>query len=428
MAFEPVQIGAHTNMCLYTCPVVDLKAVVDISAPEARRIALSAQGFGGRASSRSPTVGRIDALITHLGALQIDSVNAVARSHYLPIFSRLGPYERSKLDASTSERQSTFEYWGHQASLLPVDLWPAMRWRMDRYRTRALQVADEPSVEGRVARLNRERPGYVDLVLGEVRDRGPLAAGELSDPGKSAGPWWGWSDGKLALEYLFATGEVTVAGRKGFTRQYDLPERVIAPNALSTSPLPVEDAQRMLLMRAAAALGVATVRDLADYYRMRFDVVGERVLELVAEGQLLPARVDGWGERAYLHAGAEAPARSSAQALLSPFDSLVWDRARTERIFGFRYRLEIYTPAARRVYGYYVLPLLVGGRLVARVDVRANRPASVLEVSGVFAEPGCATAKLAFAALTEIERLRNWLELDRLEIGVRGDLAPLLKV
>ncbi len=399
---------------------------VELSAAEGRRIAVAAQGFDGASRSGPPGPRRIDALIDRLGAIQIDSVNAVARSHYLPIFSRIGPYPRGDFDEAAARRRSVFEYWGHQASFLPIDLWPAMRWRMDRYRARALQVADEPSVEGRVARLHRERPGYVQAVLNEIRDRGPLAAGELSDPGRGAGPWWGWSDGKLALEYLFSTGDVTVAARKSFTRQYDLSERVIGPSTRSLVPLRAEDAQRILVLRASTALGVATVRDLSDYYRMRVDDTRERVGELVDEGKLLPARVEGWRESAYLDPNARLPARSTAQALLSPFDSLVWDRARTERIFDFRYRLEIYTPVTKRIHGYYVLPLLVGGRLVGRVDVRANRAARILEIPGAFAEPKCATANVGDAARTEIDSLRRWLDLDTVAVGHCGDLAPFL--
>ena len=269
-----------------------------LSLAEARRIALAAQGFGGRRPAR-PGARAVERLAGRLGAVQIDSVNAVVRSHYLPAFSRLGPYDRTHLDTLAHRRRRLFEYWGHEASLMPVELHPLLRWRMDRYARAAPSGDPEGSGDSRMVRLAREHPGYVQAVLDEVADRGPLAAAELSEPGTARGPWWGWADGKVALEYLFTSGRLAIAGRRGFTRLYDLAERVIPAGVLALSTPRPEDAQRALVELAARALGPATVADLADYFRIGKAEARRRAQELVDEGVLAPVAVDGWREQAY---------------------------------------------------------------------------------------------------------------------------------
>ncbi|HEX2699598.1 MAG TPA: crosslink repair DNA glycosylase YcaQ family protein [Acidimicrobiales bacterium] len=363
----------------------------------------------------------LKSVAARLGVVQIDSVNVVVRSHYLPFFSRLGGYPRATLDLVTGVHRDLFEYWGHEASFLPVDLQPALRWRMARASTAAW---------GRMRRIQRERPGYVECVLDEVRDRGPLAASELSEGGSAVGPWWGWADGKTALEWLFWAGEVTSAGRRrSFERVYDLPARVL-PAAVLAAPTPAEeDAHRTLLEQAARALGVASARDLADYYRMSIDDVRPRVAELVEHGVLVPVAVGDHPPPWYLHAGARRPRRAAARALLSPFDSLIWNRVRTERLFGMRYRLEVYTPVSKRVHGYYVLPFLLGDDLVARVDLKADRAGRRLLVQAAWAEPDVDTATVAGALAAELRLMADWLDLE-LDVAVavdRGDLAPALR-
>lgn len=386
------------------------------SAARARRLALGAQGF---ADPRPP--GRVDRrharrLVERLGAIQIDSVNVLVRSQELPLFARLGPHRRDLLP-SLAAAGELFEYWGHEASLLPVELFPLLRWRMDAAHERASQ---------RLRLLFRDRPDYIEAVFEEVRDRGPLAAGELSDPGAKSGPWWGWRHGKQALEFLFWTGRVSARRRASFERVYDLTERIVPARALD-APVPAPDeAKKTLLVRAARALGIGTARDLADYFRG--DVVESRSLlaELVEDGRLVPAEVEGWRDPAYVHPEATIPRRVDARALLSPFDSLVWERARTERIFGFRYRLEIYTPAPKRVYGYYVLPFLLGDALVARVDLKADRKASTLRVRGVFAEGGCSPVDIAGPLAAELALMAGWLDFEQVTVDDHGDVASAL--
>ncbi|MGI8684029.1 MAG: winged helix-turn-helix domain-containing protein, partial [Acidimicrobiales bacterium] len=336
-------------------------------------------------------------------------------SHYLPFFARLGPYDRQALDLAHGKKQrDLFEYWGHEASLLPLALQPALRWRMERASTTAW---------GRMRRIERDRPGYVQAVLDEVRDRGPLAAGELTDGGTAVGPWWGWAEGKTALEWLFYAGEVTSAGRRrSFERVYDLPERVL-PAAVLAAPTPaVGDAQRLLVEQAARALGVASLRHLADYYRMAADDVRSRVTELVEQGTLLPVVVGDAVAPWFLHTAARRPRRVDARALLSPFDSLVWERARTEALFGFRYRIEVYTPAPKRVHGYYVLPFLLGDALVARVDLKADRATGTLLVQAAWSEPGADAVHVARELAAELALMASWLELDAVVVAERGDL------
>lgn len=352
--------------------------------------------------------------------LQIDSVNVLTRAHYLPGFSRLGSYSRPLLDRMAFRDRELFEYWGHEASLLPIALHPLLRWRMRR-------AEQQFETWGRMARLARERPGYVEHVYAVVRDRGPVTAGELAaEEPRSVENWgWNWTDAKLALEFLFWCGRIATANRANFERHYDIAERVI-PAAVLAQPTPTEaEAHRELLALATQALGVATVSDLADYFRIRTPLARPRVAELVEAGRLEPVTVRGWRQPAYLVAGATLPRRTARRALLAPFDPLVWERDRTERLFGFRYRIEIYVPAERRVHGYYVLPFLLGERLVARVDLKADRTAGRLLVQSAWAEPDAPPETVGELA-AELQDMAGWLGLDDVVVRPRGDLVGAL--
>ncbi|MDQ6649901.1 MAG: winged helix DNA-binding domain-containing protein [Actinomycetota bacterium] len=385
----------------------------ELSPARARRIALTAQGFADPRPTGRPDRRHLRRVLGRTGLFQLDSVNVLVRSHYLPLYSRLGPYPRDLLDRAAYADHELFEYWGHEASLLPVELHPLLRWRMARAQTWK-----------RMAQVAKERPEFLARVLAQVSDAGPLGVADLVDGGRRGGSWWGWSDGKNALEWLFWTGQVTTAGRRGFERLYDLPERVL-PAAVLAAPTPTEEeAHRGLLRVAARALGVATALDLADYFRLKSPLARPRIAELVESGELVPVSVWGWRAPAYLDPGARVPHRVDARALLSPFDSLVWERDRTERLFGFRYRIEIYVPAARRLHGYYVLPFLLGDRLVARVDLKSDRAAGTLLVQAVYAEPGADPAAVASALAVELRSMAGWLGLDRVAVTGRGDLAP----
>lgn len=393
-----------------------------LSVKQARRLALAAQGFTQR---RPAEVQRrhVRAMLERLGVLQIDSVNALVRSHYLPLFSRLGTYPLAMLEEaawSSGRQRRLFEYWGHEASLLPLELYPLMRWRMRR-------ASEGRGIYQQLARFGREQQPVIRRVLDAVRDQGALGAGSLSSREERAGPWWDWSAEKYALEWLFAAGEVTVAGRRGFERLYDLPERVLPPSMLAGAEPDEPEAQRRLLLHSARALGVATEKDLRDYFRFEPGDSKARLAELVEEGALLPVRVQGWQAQAYCPADAVIPRKVAASALLSPFDSLVWERARTERLFDFRYRLEIYTPQHKRVYGYYVLPFLFGERLVARVDLRAERAGGQLVVHAVHDEtPGPDEA--AWSMLAErLDEMADWLGLQRVTVHCRRPSGVRLK-
>jgi len=381
-------------------------------------MALAAQGL---AASR-PT-GRVDLrhlrrVFSRVGAVQIDPINVVERAHHLTLYSRLGPHERDLLWRAYQERRELMEYWAHAACFLPVEDYPLFRHRMQAARP-----------WGEVQRLERGRPGYLEAVLEEVRRRGPLAADELEDPGERHTPYWstGWTAGKLALEWLFVTGRLVVAERRGLVRRYDLPERVI-PREYLEAPAPSRaEAQRRLLLRAARSLGVGTAADLAGYYMLPIKEARPAVEALAAEGSLDRVAVEGWREPAYRHPEAEAPRRVQATALLCPFDSLIWDRRRTARLFGFDYRAEIYTPAAKRTWGYYVFPFLVGEHLVGRVDLKADRPRRVLRVPGAFLEAGADAAAVVPALAEELRLMAGWLGLEGVEVGERGGLAGPLR-
>ncbi len=321
--------------------------------------------------------------------------------------------------------RNLFEYWGHMASLLPMEFHPLLRWRMA-----AFERMERG--HGAIRRLRKRRPGFVESVMNEVADRGPISAGELSDGGRARGGWWGWSDGKIALEWLFAAGKVCTATRRGFERLYDLPERVLPRNILAARTPDREDAQRALLSIAARAMGVATERDLCDYFRIGLQPGKRRIAELVESGELIPVKVEGWTTAAFVERHARWPRKLHAQALLSPFDSLIWERSRTERVFDFHYRIGIYTPSAQRQHGYYVLPFLLGDRLVARVDLKSDRATRTLRVLAAYAEPSAKTATVAEAdvaeaMMRELQALASWLGLEQLAVTRRGNLAPRLR-
>lgn len=392
-----------------------------LSLSEARPLALAAQGFATASAAAKPA--RVKALTERLGVLQIDSVNALVRSHYLPLFSRLGNYPMDWLDQQawgSGRQRSLFEYWGHEASLLPMQLYPLLRWRMRR-------AAAGQGIYRQLAEFGRQQQPLIRQVLQTVREHGALGAGSLGKRAQKAGPWWDWSAEKHALEWLFAAGEVTVASRRGFERLYDLPDRVL-PGAILNQPEPDEPAaQRQLLLHAARALGLATEQDLRDYFRMDTADTRLRLAELSESGELQAVQVEGWRYSAWCPGELKVPRGLKPTALLSPFDSLIWARERTERLFGFRYRLELYTPAAKRVYGYYVLPFLYAGQLVGRVDLRAERAHGRLAVHAVHEEAAGMSTEALLALGQQLRTLADWLGLERIQLNCRRPEAQRLR-
>jgi hypothetical protein len=382
-------------------------ARAELSLEQARRVAIAAQAFGPR-SEAAPGAAVLMRAIRRLGALQIDSVNVLVRSHYLPLFSRLGPYSRPLFErlAYGGARRTLFEYWGHEASLLPLELYPLFEWRRERARS-------GEGTWGSIARVAREQPELVRAVERQIEERGPLGAGDLDGYRRTGEPWWGWNDHKRAIEYLFWSGRVTTATRRNFERIYDLVERVLPSELLARRAGDAAGQRRELVRIAAAALGVAGERDLRDYFRLSPADGRAAARELVEAGELLPVRLEGAREPYYLSKDARVPRSIEAAALLSPFDSLIWERRRTEALFGFRFRLEIYTPAHKRVHGYYVLPFLLNDRIVARVDLKSDRAAAALQVRALHVEPGVSRRSALTPLRAELERLAAWLELDR---------------
>jgi uncharacterized protein YcaQ len=394
-----------------------------LSRAQARRIALAAQGFLDR-SHATPTMRTFARTLERTGVLQVDSVNVLQRAHYMPLYSRMGPYDVDLLRRAAETRpRRVVEYWAHVQALMPVELWPVMRHRMARYRDGRHKwwgtvVTDD----------------LTESLLAEIADRGASTARDLDDglPRAKDNWGWNWSTTRRALDYLFMVGDVAIAGRNSqFEIRYDLPERVI-PREHLDAPTPTEaEAHLELVRRAARSHGVATARDLADYYRMRlqpkpgFHAAQDAIDELVASGELLPVRVEGVSRPAYLHRDARVPRRVAARALLSPFDPVVWERERTEALFEFFYRIEIYTPVEKRVHGYYVLPFLLGDRIVGRVDLKADRKVGLLLAKAAYAEPG-APADTAAELAAELEQLAGWLGLHTVVVEPHGDLAPAL--
>ena len=389
-----------------------------LSAPQARRIALASQGFLDPAHAR-PTMRTVLRAISRTMVLQIDSVNVLRRAHYMPLFSRIGAYDTALLHrAAEQPPRRVVEYWAHVAAFMPVDLWPVMRHRMRQYADQGHAWMGLP-----------ERRELVTSLKAELTERGASTSRDLDDglPRKKEHWGWNWSETKKALEYLFLAGEVAVAGRTPqFERLYDLPERVIPLEHLDAPTPSVEDAHRELVRRAARAHGVGTVADLADYFRMGLTETRTAVRDLVEAGELVPVEVEGWRAAAYLHRDARLPRRVGARALLSPFDPVVWERSRTEALFGFRYRIEIYVPEHRRVHGYYVLPFLLRDRLVARVDLKADRASGRLVVRGTYTEPDAPLDTIEQLA-AELSGLAGWLELDSVTVEPRGDGARALE-
>jgi uncharacterized protein YcaQ len=398
----------------------------DLSASEARRLALASLGFGVPRPARAGAA-HVRATAARLGAIQIDSVNVLARAHYLPTFSRYGPYPAPALDDLAHGRRELFEYWGHAACFLPIDLYPLLRWRMD------IQVAAWSQV-------GRRKGAYIESVFRELQARGPLAASELSNGGKSTGPWWGWSDGKEALELLFRQGRVAVAGRRNFERLYDVPERVIPRSTLDAPAVAPDEARKALLVRAARAMGVGTAKDIAQYFHIdawwdRLTVKGLRKPgdsarlfdELVEDRRLERVAVAEWKQPAYTVPGARIPRRVDVRAIVSPFDPVMWERKWTRAVFGFDYQIEIYVPAPKRIHGYYVLPFLLGDRFAARVDLKADRKTSTLIVHAAYVERGRDARIVAEALALELRTMAAWLSLESFAVGLKGDLARPLK-
>jgi uncharacterized protein YcaQ len=386
-----------------------------LSLEEARRRALAAQGLTEPRPRGEVGPAHVRRTVDRLGLVQLDSVQVLVRSHYLPVFSRLGPYDRGHLDRLAYRDRVLFEYWGHEASLLPVRLHPLLRWRMARPAWPA------------VAALLRARPDAAEAVLRRIDAEGPLTASDVGgDPRQ--GSWWGWGPTKHVLEWLFRTGRLTAADRRGFERVYDRAERVLPREVLDAPTPSPDDARRELLLLSAKALGVATARELADYYRLHKPTARALVEGLAAEGRLRRVRVEGVPHDAFLLPDAPpAPRRVAARALLAPFDPLVFERDRTERLFGFRYRLEIYVPAGRRVFGYYVLPFLLDDALVARVDLKADRAREALVVRAAHLEPGRDAERVAEALAAELADMARWLALPRVVVERRGVLAAPLR-
>jgi hypothetical protein len=397
-----------------------------MSVAQARRVALAAQGFLDKPHS-TPTMRTFQRTLNRTGVLQVDSVNVLQRAHYMPLYSRMGPYDVDLLRrAAERSPRRIVEYWAHVQAFMPVDLWPVMQHRMASYRSK----------RGKWGIVEAPR-GLERSLLDEVRERGASTARDAATwvgdglPRAKENWGWNWSVTRRVLDYLYVVGELAIARRNGqFEIEYDLPERVIPAEILAReTPSPAE-ANRQLVSRAARSHGVATVSDLRDYYRMSVADTQRAVADLVEDGELQPVAVDGWTRPAYLHRDARLPRRVPARALLSPFDPVVWERERTERLFDFRYRIEIYTPAHKRVHGYYVLPFLLRDRIVARVDLKADRKADAgagrLVVKAAYAEPG-APADTAEQLAAELEELAGWLGLASVTIEPRGDLAAGLR-
>lgn len=393
-----------------------------LSNAQARRLALVAQGFANPKREGTANWKRIERAIAQMNLLQIDSVNVLVRSHYLPVFARTGHYNHDTLDQRTfgKRKRRFFEYWAHEASFLPLELYPLLRWKMER----ALRGSGEHKY---LEKFAREQKAYVDQVRQHVKANGPTALADLPEPGGRNGTWWGWSNGKIALEYLFHTGEVTAATRRVFQRIYDLPERVLPSETLNAPVVPEDEAVRRLIDLSARALGIASEADLRDYFRLPVDAFKKAMPALIEEGVLIPAKVDGWTIKAYRHRDTGAPRKAGANTLLSPFDPLVWERSRAERLFDFHYRIEIYTPQPKRVYGYYVLPFLEGDRLTARFCLKADRQAGLLRVNAAYGEDGIDMLRTAEAAAPELRRMAQWLGLTDVEAAAKGALARPLR-
>ncbi len=393
-----------------------------LSLSQARRIALAAQGFDRPRPGGRIDVRHIRRVLLQLGILQLDYVNVLVPAHYFVLFSRLGPYDRSRLDELLYRRREFTEHWAHEASVVPMSTWPLLRHRREDHRVRPWGFE----------KFLEEFSEYVERVLAEVKSRGPLSADDLPEPGAKArhmSDQWGWrlAQRRQVLEAHFGFGRLAAAYRKeNFQRVYDLAERIIPPDFYSREVSRLES-QRELLLQAARGHGVATAADLADYFRMSVKEARPRIAELVEDGKLMRVRVEGWKEVAYLHGQARQPRRIRARALISPFDPLIWFRPRVARLFGFEYRIEIFVPAPKRKWGYYVLPFLSGDRLVARVDLKADRKASRLLVQSAHLEPEADAGAVAASLASELCTLADWLGLASIKVRGRGALPVNLR-
>jgi uncharacterized protein len=395
-----------------------------LSAAQARRIAVAAQGFAEPKPQGSVSRAHLRRLISRIQVLQLDSVSVAVRAHYAPVFSRLGPYDRHVLDRAAWSHTARsprllVEYWAHEAALMAVDDWPLLRWRMREY------------THGRWGtQIVKKNPRLADDIVAAVEELGPSTAGQIeahlgAEHRGRKGPWWDRSDTKWVTEALFAAGVLTTATRVGFARHYDLTANVLPPEVVARE-VDDEEALRELTLRAATALGVGTEADIRDYFRLGVKQVKPALAKLVADGELEPVDVDGWGAPAYLRVGQIVPRRHRGTALLCPFDPLIFFRPRVERLFGFHYRIEIYTPAPRRQFGYYVWPFLLDGHLVGRVDLKAERTHDALHVVGAFTEPGQQPSRIADALATDLRSMASWLGLSDVTVGDRGDLTRQL--
>ncbi|ETW24886.1 winged helix-turn-helix domain-containing protein [Mycobacterium gastri] len=394
-----------------------------LTAAQARRVAVAAQGFAGPKPAGPITRAHLRRLISRIQVLQLDSVSVAVRAHYAPVFSRLGPYDRDVLDrAAWGPRSSRLlvEYWAHEAALMAVDDWPLLRWRMGQYRHGRWGI-----------QIVKANPQLADDIVAAVAELGPSTAGQIeaqlaAEPRLRKGTWRNRSDTKWVAEALFASGVLTTATRVGFARHYDLVERVLPAEVLARE-VDDDEAVRQLTLRAATALGVGTEADLRDYFRLTAQQIKPAIAELVAAGDIERVSVEGWPAPAYLWAGQTVPRRDRGTALLCPFDPLIFFRPRVKRLFDFHYRIEIYTPAAKRQYGYYVWPLLLDGQLVARVDLKADRAAKSLHVVGAFGEPDSPRTRVATVLAGELASMASWLGLSGVAVSERGDLAGELR-
>jgi uncharacterized protein len=386
-----------------------------LTVTEARRIALQAAGLATPRPTTTPNIGHVCRAIRSLGIVQIDAVNVLERAHLQTLFARLGPYDTGLVDRAMRERR-IFEYWARMASFAPIEDFTLFRPRMQR---RAMDPF--PKIKDLLERAR----GYVDAVYAQVAERGPLAPADLDDPGTRRGPWFGWADGKLALEYLFAAGRVTVAYRHNFTRHYDLVERVI-PASHREPELTTEEANRRLLTQAAQALGIGTARDIIDYYWLPVADATPALKGLIADGVLVETDVEGWNKPAFVHAQAKRPRRVDCRTLLNPFDPYMWNRERLQRLHAFHYRIEIYLPKSKRTDGYYVLPFLLGDGLQARVDLKADRATGTLHVRAAHLEPGSDPDHVARELATELGEVARWLQLTEIVTHPTGNLAAHL--
>jgi uncharacterized protein YcaQ len=398
--------------------------VTALTAAQARRIAVAAQGFAEPKPRGPVTRAHLRRLISRIQVLQMDSVSVAVRAHYAPTFSRLGPYDRDMLDRaawshSTRSPRLLVEYWAHEAALMAVDDWPLLRWRMREY------------THGRWGtEIVKKNAKLADDIVAAVAEIGPATSGQIeahleSEPRGRKGPWWDRSDTKWVAEALFAAGVLTTATRVGFARHYDLTENVLPPDVV-TQEVDDDEAVRELTLRAAGALGVGTEADIRDYFRLSPQKAKPAIAKLVADGELEPVDVEGWSAPAYLRAGQIVPRQDRGTALLCPFDPLIFFRPRVERVFDFIYRIEIYVPANKRQFGYYVWPFMLDGRLVGRVDLKAERNRDALHVVGAFAEPGEQPAQVADALAMQLRVMASWLGLSELTVGERGDLVKEL--